>query len=292
MTMARIAYVNGRYVPLPLAAVRVEDRGFQLADGVYEVCEVRQGRLIDEDRHWARLRRSLAKLRIDMPMSLAAIQTIAREVVRRNRIADGLLYLQITRGAAPRGHAFPVPPVRPTLVVTARRLDPATRRRAEQGIAVVTVPETRWARVDIKSISLLPNVLAKQTAVEAGAQEAWFVTADGYVNEGASSNAWIVTNGGALVTAPTDAQILEGVTRAVVLEIANEQGLTVEERRFTTDEALAAKEAFVTSATSWVTPVVRIDGEAIGSGKPGPVASALRAALQHRVERGALGTVA
>ncbi len=290
--MARIAYVNGRYVPLPVAAVRIEDRGFLFADGVYEVCEVMKGHLIDEDRHWARLQRSLFKLRIDMPMSLSSIQTIAREVVRRNRIADGLLYLQITRGAAPRGHAFPVPPVRPTLVITARRIDPSTRKRAEQGIAVVTVPETRWARVDIKSIALLPNVLAKQTAVEAGAQEAWFVTADGFVNEGASSNAWIVSHDGVLVTAPTDVQILEGVTRAVVIDIARERGLAIEERQFTVEEAEAAKEAFVTSATGWVTPVVQIDGEPVGEGAPGPIARSLRTALQERAERAAQAAVA
>lgn len=290
--MSRIAYVNGRYVPLPVAAVRVEDRGFQFADGVYEVCEVRGGRLIDEDRHWARLQRSLARLRIAMPMELRSIQAIAREVVRRNRIADGLLYLQITRGAARRGHAFPAPSVRPTMVVTAGRLDPAVRRRAERGISVITVPETRWARVDIKSVSLLPNVLAKQTAVEEGAQEAWFVDKDGFVNEGASSNAWIVTRDGALVTAPTEAQILEGVTRAVVLDIAREHGLVFEERRFTVEEAQAAREAFVTSATSWVTPVVRIDGEAVGGGTPGPVARSLRAALRERTERAAPGAVA
>ncbi len=290
--MGRIAYVDGRYIPLGSAAVRVEDRGFQLADGVYEVCEIRNCRLIDEDRHWARLLRSLGKLRIAAPMTIASLRVVVREVVRRNRIDAGLLYLQVTRGAAPRGHAFPVQSIRPTFVVTARRIDPASLRKAEQGLAVVTVPESRWAHVDIKSIALLPNVLAKQAAVEGGASEAWFVGADGFVHEGASSNAWIVTAEGVLVTAPTTAQILEGITRAVVLEAARSRNLRFEERQFTVAEALAAREAFITSATSHVAPVVRLDGKAIGDGRPGPMASSLRAALRDRADSPVNGSVA
>ena len=274
--MSRIAYVNGRYQQWADATVHIEDRGFQFADGVYEVCEVRRGVLVDEARHLARLMRSLGKLSITPPMTLRALGVVMREVVRRNRVHDGLLYLQVTRGVAPRGHAFPVKARRPTLVVTVRPIDESARQRAENGIAVITVPETRWAGVDIKTVSLLPNVLAKQAAVEAGAQEAWFVGADGLVNEGASSNAWIVSEQGTLLTAPTTAQILEGITRAVLLELIDEMGLTIEERRFSVAEAVAAKEAFVTSATALVTPVVRIDGTEIGDGRPGELTMALR----------------
>ncbi len=277
--MSRIAYVNGRYHRWPEARVHIEDRGFQFADGVYEVCEVRAGDLIDEDRHMARLGRSLGKLSIAAPMDMRSLGVVMREVVRRNRVRDGLLYLQITRGVAPRGHAFPVRPIKPTLVVTVRPIDRAVQRRAAKGIAVITVPETRWAGVDIKTVSLLPNVLAKQAAVEAGAQEAWFVDADGLVNEGSSSNAWIVTESGTLVTAPTTAQILEGVTRAVVLEVAGRNGLSLEERRFSVEEARRAREAFITSATAIVTPVVQIDGRPIAAGQPGTLATSLRRAL-------------
>lgn len=277
--MSRIAYVNGRYLPWPAATVHIEDRGFQFADGVYEVCEVRAGVLIDEARHMARLDRSLGKLSISPPMGSRSLGVIIREVVRRNRIRDALVYLQVTRGVAPRGHAFPVKHTDPTLVVTARPIDRSAPIKAERGIAVITVPETRWAGVDIKTVSLLPNVLAKQAAVEAGAQEAWFVSGDGLVNEGASSNAWIVTADGMIATAPTTAQILAGVTRAVLLEVAQKNGLSLEERRFSVEEARAAREAFVTSATAIVTPVVQIDGEAVGNGQPGPLTLELRRVL-------------
>lgn len=274
--MSRIAYVNGRYRPLAEASVSVEDRGFQFADGVYEVCEVREGRLVDESRHLARLERSLDKLAMVSPMAMRPLRIIMREVVRRNRIRNGLLYMQITRGAAPRAHAFPPPDTPPTIVVTAR---PSTvTSAAKDGISVITVPETRWARVDIKTVSLLPNALAKQAAIEAGAQEAWFVGRDGLVNEGASSNAWIVRDG-AVVTAPASAQILEGITRAVVIETAQQLGLELKEQRFSVADALSADEAFVTSATANVTPVTRIDGKTIGSGAPGKVALTLRHAL-------------
>ena len=275
--MSRIAYVNGRYEPLPHAAVNIEDRGFQFADGIYEVCEIRGGRLVDEARHLARMERSLAKLQIDAPVSILSLRVIVREVVLRNRVTDGLAYIQITRGVAPRAHAFPTRPVRPTLVVTARRLDRAGATSA--GIKVITYPEIRWARVDIKTVSLLPNALAKQAAIEAGAAEAWFVDTDGMVNEGAASNAWIVSDGGALITAPTTAQILEGVTRGVVLDTARRLKLTFEERRFSVDEALKAREAFITSATTLVTPVIQIDDQSIAGGKPGETARELRAAL-------------
>jgi len=282
--MSRIAYVNGRYVPLGEAAIQVEDRGFQFADGVYDVAEVRGGRLVDEDRHLARLQRSLRELRISQPMAMSALGVVLREVVRRNRIWDGLAYVQVTRGAAPRDHAFPMPAVPPTVVVTARRIRPAVKARGETGIRIITVPETRWARVDIKTVSLLPNALARQAAREAGAQEAWFVDADGFVNEGASSNAWIVTPAGELVTAPTSAMILKGITRTVLVEVAEAQGLVLVERRFSVAEALAAREAFVTSATALVTPVLTIDGKPVGNGGPGVVSAQLRTALMARTK--------
>ena len=277
--MARFAFVNGRYRPMAQAAVHIEDRGFQFADGVYEVCEVRGGRLVDEPAHLARLTRSLARLSIAPPIAMHSLRVVIRQVMIQNGIEDGLIYIQVTRGSAPRSHAFPQKPTRPSLVVTARGADRGARSKNALGIAVVTVPETRWLRVDIKTISLLPNVLAKQTAFEAGAQEAWFVGQDDLINEGASSNAWIVNGDGVLVTPPKTAQILEGVTRAAVLKLSRSQGIDIEERRFSVEEALAAREAFVTSATALVTPVIRLDGAAIGDGGCGPVAADLRLAL-------------
>src|SRR5262245_45737343 len=275
--MFRIAYVNGRYRPFHEAAVHVEDRGYQFADGVYEVCEVRDGRLIDERRHLERLQRSLAALQIATPMSVQALGMVLRETVARNRVRNGLVYLQVTRGVARRDHAFPTAQTSPSVVVTARRLD---RRRydreAAAGVSVISVPESRWARVDIKSIALLPNVLAKQAAREQGAREAWFVDRDGRVTEGSSTNAWIVTNGGQVVTRPADNGILRGITRTVLIDVIRAQGLTLEERSFTVVEALAAREAFITAASQIVVPVVRIDGQPVGTGKPGPVARALR----------------
>jgi D-alanine transaminase len=275
--MSRIAYVNGRYLPFGKAAVQVEDRGYQFSDGVYEVCEIRDGHLIDEARHMARLARSLSELRIPMPMPATALAIVMRECVRRNRVRDGIVYLQITRGVARRDHAFPPPGTRPTLVLTARSMDfAANERTASAGVAVITVPDNRWARVDIKSISLLPNVLAKQAAREQGAKEAWFVDQDGYVTEGSSSNAWIVTAKGRVVTRPADHGILRGITRAVVLEIIKAQGLEFEERAFSREEAYAAREAFLTAASQVVLPVVRIDDRPVANGAPGLVATALR----------------
>jgi D-alanine transaminase len=275
--MSRIAYVNGRYVRRAEASVNIEDRGYQFADGVYEVCEVRGGRLVDERRHMERLQRSLNELRIALPMSLAALGTILRETVRRNRVVDGIVYLQITRGVAKRDHPFPSVPVRPAIVVTANRLDiQKMDTMAAEGVAVITVPDNRWDRVDIKSISLLPNVLAKQTAREQGAREAWFVDRAGFVTEGSSSNAWIVTREGKVVTRQADHTILKGITRAVVLEAMKAQGLELEERPFTVEEAQRAREAFLTSASQLVLPVVQIDGKPVGNGAPGLIASALR----------------
>jgi D-alanine transaminase len=275
--MARIAYVNGRYLPWQEASVHIEDRGYQFSDGVYEVCEVRGGRLIDERLHMARLERSLSELKIAMPMSLKALGIVMRETVRRNRVRDGIIYLQITRGVARRDHAFPPAATVPSVVVTARNLDfAAGERSAAEGIAVVTVPDNRWERVDIKSVSLLPNVLAKQAAREQGAKEAWFVDRKGFVTEGSSTNAWIITRDGEVVTRPADNGILRGITRTVLIEALKAQGLTLKERPFTAEEAYGAREAFITSASMIVMPVVRIDGRPIGNGAPGLLASALR----------------
>jgi D-alanine transaminase len=275
--MSRIAYVNGRYAPMRDATVHVEDRGYQFADGVYEVCEVRGGRLIDERRHLDRLERSLGELRIRMPLSRVALGVILREVVARNRVSYGIVYLQITRGVAKRDHAFPAGAIAPSLVVTARRLD-KTRNEAlaAKGIAVISVPENRWGRVDIKTVGLLPNVLARQAAIDQGARDAWFVDKAGFVTEASSANAWIVTDTGKLVTRHADHAILHGITRTVVLDAVKEQNVAVEQRAFTLDEAYKAREAFITSASQIVLPVVSINGRAIGDGKPGPVATALR----------------
>jgi D-alanine transaminase len=285
--MSRIAYVNGRYLPFRDAKVHVEDRGYQFADGVYEICEVRGGQLIDERRHTARLQRSLGELRIPMPMSVTAIGVILREVVAKNRISYGLVYLQITRGVARRDHAFPSPSVAPSMVVTARSLNlKRIEALAATGIAVMSVPDNRWGRVDIKTVGLLPNVLARQTAIDQGARDAWFVDKDGVVMEASSANAWIVTAEGALVTRHADHAILRGITRAVVFDAVKGQGLSIEERTFTLQEAFAAREAFITSATQLVLPVVKIDGRMIGDGKPGPIASALRREFYRYAETG------
>ena len=283
--MSRIAYVNGRYVPHGAAAVHIEDRAFQFGDGVYEVCEVRGGRLIDEERHMARLRRSLGELRIAMPMEAASFGVILREIVRRNRVVNGIVYLQVTRGVAPRNHAFPLKPVKPGVIATARALNPADgEKRAAQGVAVVTVPDNRWGRVDIKTVGLLPNVLAKQAAKDAGAFEAWFVDRDGHVTEGSSTNAWIVTADRRLVTRHADHGILSGITRSVLLDMVASAGLTLEERPFTIAEALGAEEAFLSGSSTIVLPIVAIDGKPVGSGRPGPVVRRLRAAYHDHAE--------
>lgn len=275
--MSRYAYVNGRYLPFRDAKVHVEDRGYQFADAVYEVCEVRAGRLVDERRHLDRLERSLAAIRLRPPMSRAALGVVLREVVARNRIRFGLVYLQVSRGVARRDLAFPVPEAVPGLVVTARTLNRSRiEALAATGIAVVSVPDNRWGRVDIKTVGLLPNALARQNAVDHGAREAWLVDQSGAVTEGASANAWIVTKDGKLVTRHADQAILSGITRGVLFDAVKAQRLTVEQRPFALDEAYGAREAFITSATQTVMPVVRIDGRAIGDGKPGPVATALR----------------
>jgi D-alanine transaminase len=285
--LSRVAYVNGRYLPHREAAVHVEDRGYQFADGVYEVCEVRGGRPVDERRHLDRLARSLGELRIGWPISRQALGVVMRETIRRNRVHNGLVYLQISRGVAPRDHAFPSASTAPSLVVTAKNIDAAKNEAvAAAGIAVITVPENRWPRVDIKSVALLPNVLAKQAAREAGAKEAWFVDHNGQVTEGSSTNAWIVTRDGKLVTRPADNGILRGITRTVLLDVIAAHGVALDERPFTVEEAHGAREAFVTSATQIVMPVVSIDGRPVGNGAPGLIATALRRDFHHHAEIG------
>jgi D-alanine transaminase len=275
--MARIVYVNGRYLPYAEAGVHVEDRGFQFADSVYEVCEVRNGALIDTTRHLARLARSLSELKIAFPMAEPALRHVLGQVVRRNRVRDGIVYLQVTRGQAPRDFLFPGPDTEPTLVAVARSIDAAkVAAKARQGIAVKSVPDHRWGRCDLKTVMLLPAALAKETARTADAQEAWFVDEGGFVTEGASSNAWIVRPDGFVLTRPLDNRLLGGVTRATALEVLKAQGIPVEQRPFTIAEAQAAKEAFVTSASATVMPVVKIDGRAVADGRPGPLTLRLR----------------
>ena len=272
--MSRVAYVNGRYAPFADAAVHIEDRGYQFADGVYEVMAVRNGRLADLDAHLDRLDRSLAELSIDVAMSRGALSVVFEEIVSRNRVVDGIIYLQMTRGVAQRDHAFP-DQCKTSLVVTARNVPPRPASIVEKGVKVITVPDIRWRRCDIKSVSLLPNILAKQQAREAGAYEAWMVDDEDRVTEGSSTNAWIVDESGDLITRHLDNAILSGITRMVVSDLAVKQQRRIVERSFTLEEAAAAAEAFLTSTTSFVTPVVKINDTAVGDGAPGPVTRAL-----------------
>jgi len=284
--MSRIAYVNGRYVRHGEASVHIEDRGYQFADGVYEVCEIWNGYIVDETRHLDRLERSLRELSIRMPIGREALRVVLREVIRRNRVVNGIVYMQVTRGVARRDHAFPPADTPPSLVVTAKPIPRAKGdRMAEEGVAVITLPDNRWERVDIKSIGLLPNAIAKQKAKEAGAREAWFVDRDGFVTEGASTTAWIVTGEGTLVTRPNGRDILPGITRMTATEVARKAGLRIVERKFTVAEAKGAREAFITAASTVVMPVVRIDGEPVANGHPGSIASMLRAEFHAGAEK-------
>jgi len=273
--MPRYAYVNGRYVPHAQAQVHIEDRGYQFADGVYEVILIHDGRLIDEGPHLDRLGHSLNELRIPWPMARLALQLVLRELIARNGVALGTVYLQVTRGTASRDHKFPAHAT-PSLVATTKRQKLTPAAMLAGGVAVITQPDIRWRRCDIKSVSLLPNVLGKQAAAEAGAFEAWLVDDDGCITEGTSTNAWIVTRAGRLVTRNLSAAILSGITRLSLLEFAQSQGIAFEERRFSVEEAKAAAEAFLTSTSSLVLPVTRIDGQAIGDGKPGALTMKLR----------------
>jgi D-alanine transaminase len=273
--MSRIAYIDRRYQPLNQPGIMVEDRGYQFSDGVYEVFAIRHHRPLDEARHLDRLEYSLGELGMEMPMSREAIKIVAREVMRRNRVSNGLLYIQVTRGVAPREHSF-ASDLKPVLVMTVRPI--STQRRdaiRRDGIRVITVPDQRWARCDIKSISLLPNVLARQSAKQAGVQEAWQIDQDGLVTEGAATNAWIVDAEGRLRTRAANEDILNGIIRQVIFDVAESLQLQVDETAFTLAEAKAAKECFSTASTMAVFPVTSIDGETIGDGQPGPVATAL-----------------
>lgn len=273
--MSRIAYVNGRYVPHDEAYVHIEDRGYQFSDGVYEVAAVCRGRVVDEEPHLDRLERSLRALRMGLPLPRRALRLVTREVLRRNRVRNGMVYLQITRGVAARDHSFP-DAAEGALVLTARPIAWPRTAADDRGVDVVSLPDQRWGRCDVKSISLLPNVLGKQSARERGAFEAWFIDPDGYVTEGASTNAWLVDEGGRIVTRGLESNILGGITRQTVIALAGEAAIEVVERAFTLEEALQAPEAFLTSTTAFVRGIVRIDGRTMGNGGPGPVTLRLR----------------
>lgn len=268
--MSRFAYVDGQYLPHSQASVHIEDRGYQFADGVYEVVAVSGGRRVDDDRHFERLKRSLGELEIPMPMSRRALAIVMDEVLRLNRVQDGIIYLQVTRGQARRDHAWSGAST-PVLTVTARRQSPPDDVLARRGVEVITLRDQRWKRNDIKSVNLLANIMGKSRARAAGAYEAWLIDDDDRVTEGTSTTAWMVSAEGRLVTRPLDEAILGGVTRAVLIDIAREAGLTVEERPFTRAEALAAPETFLTSTSSHVLAIISIDGREIGDGRPGPV---------------------
>jgi len=273
--MPRIAYVNGRYLPHAHAAVHIEDRGYQFADGVYEVVPVHAGRMVDEELHLDRLERSLSELRIPLPMNRQGLRMISAQIMQRNGLTNGFVYMQITRGVAPRDHKFPKH-AKPALVMTVRQIKRHSDAAIQKGVKVITQPDLRWARRDIKSVSLLPNCLAKQTAFEAGASEAWLVGPDGTVTEGTSTNAWIVTQDNKLVTRRANHDILNGITRIALLRCAAEEGLELEERPFTAEEAYGAREAFLTSSTNYVMPVTEIDGRSIGNGHAGLMTLKLR----------------
>jgi len=270
-----IAYVNGSFVPLSDAKISVLDRGFLFADGIYEVSAVLDGKLVDNASHLARLERSVGEIQLALPESVARIEEIQKELVTRNNLVSGMVYLQVTRGAD-KGRDFAFPKgVTSTLVMFTSSKDIINAPSAKTGIAVITVPDLRWTRRDIKSVALLAQVLAKQAAAEAGAGEAWMLQ-DGYVTEGGSSSAFILTKDDVIVTRKNSNAILPGCTRKAVVALAEERQLRVEERSFTVDEALAAKEAFATSASLFVQPVIAIDGKKVGDGKPGPLAARLR----------------
>lgn len=284
----RIAYVDGRYMPHGYAGVHIEDRGLQFADAVYEVWGVTGGLLYDTEEHFDRLERSLRELGMAMPMGRAPLTFVLHEMVRRNRVREGLLYLQITRGAARRDHPVPSPAKRPTLIITARNIDiGGLNKRRDEGIAVVTMPDERWARCDIKSTSLLPNILAKTKARAAGGYEAWLVDRDGSVTEGSSTSAWIVDKDGRLVTRDLSNAILPGVTRRVILQAAAEAQIPISERKFTPEEARGAREAFLTAATAGVMPITAIDGKKVGEGTAGKLTRRVQELYNHAASKAA-----
>jgi D-alanine transaminase len=271
---SRIVFLNGSFLPYEEAKIPIMDRGFLFADGIYEVSAVLNGALVDHEGHFARLERSLREIRIPNPHATAEWTRLCQELVRRNGLSEGLVYLQVTRGVAERDFAFPKEAA-PTVVIFTQAKNISRSPQAESGVAVITVPDLRWKRRDIKSVSLLPQVLAKQAAAEAGVAEAWMVE-DGFVTEGSSSTAFIITEDRRIVTRPLSNAVLPGITRQSVMRLAAEQNLAIEERLFSVDEAHAAAEAFLTSASMLIMPVVAIDGRPIGAGKPGPLSRRLR----------------
>jgi D-alanine transaminase len=284
--MSRIAYVNGRYLPQREASVNIEDRGYQFADGIYEVVHLYGGRLIDEDLHLNRLQRSLREIRLPDPMSRAALRHVLHEVARRNRVREGLLYMQVTRGVARRDHPFPSQPVSPSVVVTIRRIPPYPTDVDKWTASAITYPDQRWARCDIKTVALLPNVLARQAAKENGAIEAILVDGNGMVTEGAATSFWIVDRNGVLRTRHLDRAILPGCTRGALLTLIGEEKVEFSETQFSEHDVREAREAFITSATSFVKPIVRIDGKPVGTGEVGPVTRRLFDAFARHVKGG------
>jgi D-alanine transaminase len=284
--MSRIAYVNGAYVPHGDAMIHVEDRGYQFADGVYEVCQVREGVIVDLSRHLDRLDRSLKELRIDWPMHRNSLIHVIRQVLRRNRITEGMFYLQVTRGVAPRDHVFPAAGTRPSIVITAKRIAPSViAAKNAKGLKAITVTDNRWDRVDIKTVGLLPNVLARQEAKEKGAQEAIYVDGEGKVKEGAATNVWMVAKDGVLLTRPAEHGILRGITRTTLMDVAKQLGVEIREQEFSRDEMMNAREVFITAATSICLPIVEIDGKPIGNAHPGIVAQKIREAFFEIAEK-------
>jgi len=273
--MSRIVYVNGSYLPEEDAKISIFDRGFLFADGVYEVSTVLRGKLVDNARHLQRLHRSLDELQMPSPATDAEIETIQTQLIARNQLTEGLIYLQVTRGAADRDFIYPADPV-PSLVMFSQVLEIIDRAQAKTGISVITTPDIRWGRRDIKTVGLLAASMAKMTAKAAGAHDAWMVDEDGNVTEGSSNNAYIITRDGTLVTRQLGTEILPGITRKAVLKLAREAQIKVEERPFSVAEAQQAVEAFVTSATTFVMPVISIDGRTLGDGAPGPISRRLR----------------
>ena len=276
MQHRKVSYVNGRYVPHEHAMVHIEDRGYQFSDGVYEVMALEKGKLLDDDLHYSRLKRSLDGISVAMPVSVPVLNSVIRELSRVNKINSGYIYIQVTRGVAPRNHSFPKGNIRPSLVVSFVHPKPPTEKEYENGVDVITGDDIRWFRRDIKSISLLPNVLSKQDAIKAGVKEIWFIDkVTGFITEGSSTNAYIIDKSGTILTHPANEYILGGVTRDSVLKEARKAGIKIEERPFTLAEAEGAAEAFLTSTTSWVLPVVKMNGKKIADGKPGKITKKL-----------------
>ncbi|HQT47345.1 MAG TPA: D-amino-acid transaminase [Acidocella sp.] len=273
--MGAVAYVNGRYRAQRHASIRIEDRGFQFGDGIYEVIYVHAGRLIDAELHLARLTRSLAAIALSAPLAPAALPMVIRSLLDRNRVTTGLVYLQVSRGVARRDHAFPADGTKPGLVITVKALLPPPRDAQAWAAAAICLPDERWARCDIKSTNLLPNVLARQQARAAGAYEAILLDAEGNVTEGAASTVWIVDSQGTLRTRALGPQILPGCTRAALAGLLAERQIGFEERPFSAATLRTAREIFVTSATSFIKPITRLDGAPVGNGAVGPLANQL-----------------